>query len=332
VGRKDSGIWSDALSDDQLDVQFGKLERVSARAGWPHEASAFTPWLATHVELLGEAVGLALSLEAREHPVGRYSLDLLLSDETGRKVIVENQFGQTDHGHLGKLLTYCAGTDAEIVIWIAERLNSEYVAALEWLNDKTGAEVGFFGIEFELLRIDQSPLAPNFRVLVQPNAWTKSVRPTTATQPIDWDWAAYGAELRVPAERLAIGRRLAELVEEYASQHELPWTLQFRKGYVACLRPGGYRVAIIDLYWKSAPRFAVRLPDTPESLQIQSPYPQLRDSWDTAENMWGWTVPSHSQIPDVVVALETVRPYNPAAGPMSRVVMDTAARRTPSRR
>jgi hypothetical protein len=309
------------LSDDQIDVQFGKLERVSARAGWPHEALAFTPWLAAHVELLGEAVGLALSLEAREHPVGRYSLDLL-SDETGRKVIVENQFGQTDH--LGKLLTYCAGTDAEVVIWIAERLNSEHVAALEWLNDKTGAEVGFFGIELKLLRIDQSPLAPNFRVLVQPNAWTKSVRPTTATQAVDWDWAAYAAELRVPAERLAIGQKLAEQVEEHAARRELTWTLQFREGYVACLRPGGYRVAIIDLYWKSAPRFALRLPDTPESLQIQSPYPQLRDSWDTAENMSGWTVPSLSQIPDVAVALETLRPYNPAAGPMSRVAMDTS--------
>jgi len=132
----------------------------------------------------------------------------------------------------------------------------------------------------------------------------------------------YEAELRVPAERLSIGRKLAAQVEEYASRHELPWTLQFRKGYVACLRPGGYRVAIIDLYWKSAPRFAVRLPDTPERLQIQSPYPQLRDSWDTAENMWGWTVPSPSQIPDVAVVLEIVRSYNPAAGPMSCVVAE----------
>jgi hypothetical protein len=101
VGHKDFGIWSEALSEDQIDLQFGKLERVSAQAGWPHEELAFTPWLAAHVELLGEAVGLALSLEAHEHPVGRYCSPT------------------------------APGTDAEVVIWIAERLNSEHVAALE---------------------------------------------------------------------------------------------------------------------------------------------------------------------------------------------------------
>lgn len=69
--------------------------------------------------------------------MGRYSLDLLLSDAKERVAIVENQFGQTDHDHLGKLLTYCAGTEADVVIWIAEELNEEHVAALDWLNENT---------------------------------------------------------------------------------------------------------------------------------------------------------------------------------------------------
>jgi hypothetical protein len=104
---------------------FGNLERVPARSGWPHEAHKSTPWLAENVELLGDALGLPLELKAREHQVGRYSLDLLLADATERVVIVENHFGQTDHDHLGKLLTYCAGPEADVVIWIAERLNEE---------------------------------------------------------------------------------------------------------------------------------------------------------------------------------------------------------------
>ena len=60
---------------------------------------------------------------------GKYWLDLLLADARDRVVIVENQFGATDHDHLGKLLTYCAGTDAQVVIWISESLNEEHVAA-----------------------------------------------------------------------------------------------------------------------------------------------------------------------------------------------------------
>jgi len=304
------------LESNAVPIAFGKLERVSARAGWPHEAHEFTPWLAENVGLLGDALGLSLELKAREHKVGRYSLDLLLSDSAERTVIVENQFGQTDHDHLGKLLTYCAGTEADVVIWIAERLNEEHVAVLDWLNENTRAGVGFFGVELELLRIDSSPMAPNFRVLVQPNEWAKSVRPAAAPS-VDWDWARYREALKIPDERLAIGRAIVERLETEVAKYGVPWTIQFRKGYVALLRAGGYRVAIIDLYWKSAPRFAVRLPDTPEALGFSSPYPELSMSWDAVENMWGWTVPSMGDMPDVGLALELVRPLNPSSGPMT---------------
>lgn len=121
----------------------GRLERDAARTAWSGEATDFTPWLAEHLDVLGGAVGLALTLRAREHPVGRYSLDLLLEDARERTVIVENQFEQTDHDHLGKLLTYAAGTKADLVIWIAETFTEEHLAALEWLNSSTIEAVGF---------------------------------------------------------------------------------------------------------------------------------------------------------------------------------------------
>jgi hypothetical protein len=296
-------------------AQFGQLARISARLGWPHEAHEFTPWLADNVGLLGQAVGLSLELREREHKVGRYSLDLLLSDAQERVVIVENQFGQTDHDHLGKLLTYCAGTEADVVIWIAEQLNEEHVAVLEWLNENTVQGVGFFGVELELLRIDDSRPAPNFRVLVQPNEWVKRVRPATGPA-VDWDWENYGSELKITDERLAVGRALAEQLEHEIAGQGVPWTIQFRKGYLALLRPGGYRVAIVDLYWKNVPRFAVRLPDTPGALGLSNPYPQLAESWDAAENMWGWTIPTVEQVPAVGAALALVEPFNPETGPM----------------
>ena len=306
----------ETMEDNTASSAFGTLERVSARTGWPHEAHEFTPWLAENVGLLGEALGLSLELQAREHKVGRYSLDLLLSDSAERTVIVENQFGQTDHDHLGKLLAYCAGTEADVVIWIAERLNDEHAAVLEWLNENTRAGIGFFGVELELLRIDTSPLAPNFRVLVKPNDWTKRVRPA-AGPSVDWDWTKYRDDLRIPDERLVIGRALADQIEKEIAGQGVPWTVQFRKGYLALLRPGGYRVAIIDLYWKQAPRFAVRLPDTPEALGFSNPYPALNTSWDAVENMWGWTVTSRSEIPHVATALALVEDLNPETGPMT---------------
>ena len=96
-------------------ASLGRLEPVQLREVWPNEASDFTPWLAENLDVLGQAVGLALELRQREHPVGRYALDLLLEDARGRVVIVENQLEQTDHTHLGQLLTYCAGAKADAV-------------------------------------------------------------------------------------------------------------------------------------------------------------------------------------------------------------------------
>src|SRR2546428_6702972 len=131
----------------------GRLERRAAAMGWINEAGGFTPWLAANLAELGEELGLVLTLRAREYPIGRYSLDLLLEDSNQRVVIVENQFGQTDHQHLGQLLTYCAGTKAEVVIWIAEHLTDEHAAALEWLNDNSVAGLGFFGVQLEVFQI-----------------------------------------------------------------------------------------------------------------------------------------------------------------------------------
>ncbi len=158
------------------DPRFGRLRSLPASEGWTHEGRYFTPWLAENLDLLGVELGLELRLVKREHPIGRYSLDLLLEDAEGRTVAVENQFGRTDHDHLGKVLTYCAGAEAKVVIWIAETLTEEHVAALEWLNENTVEDVGFFGVEFELLAIDDSKPAPHFRVVVKPNGWVKRVR------------------------------------------------------------------------------------------------------------------------------------------------------------
>lgn len=295
--------------------RFGRLVKVPARTGWVHEALDFTPWLAENLDRLGEAVGLALQLRDREHAVGRYSLDLLLEDAQERIVIVENQFGQTDHDHLGKLLTYCAGTDADVVIWIAETLNDEHVAALEWLNESTVAGVGFFGVELELLKIGNSLPAPHFKVLVQPNEWTKSVRPVVRTAG-EWSWQRYADELGIRQERLAVGRSLVERAEDVINARNLAWQKRFRKGYVAFQRGGGYNVLLVDLWWRAVPRFAVKIPAAPAELGLVSPYPTLVDSWNPGENEWGWTVPSPADIPDLSKAVDLAMPFHPSNGPM----------------
>ena len=46
-----------------------RIERVDPRSVWPNEAQDFTPWLASHIDQLGEALGLELELQSEEAPV-----------------------------------------------------------------------------------------------------------------------------------------------------------------------------------------------------------------------------------------------------------------------
>lgn len=86
---------------------------------WPHEAHDVTPRLLGNVDVLGDLLGMDLELAVAEHPVGGFPLDLLGCDVSdGSPVIVENQVEQSDHAHLGQILTYAAGTNPKTIVWI----------------------------------------------------------------------------------------------------------------------------------------------------------------------------------------------------------------------
>lgn len=160
-------------------VELGQLEPVDLRLIFPNEATAFTPWLAEekNLALLGETIGLELELAAQEKDVGPFRADILCkSTETDEWVVVENQIEKTNHTHLGQILTYAAGLDAVTIVWIAASFTDEHVAALNWLNNNTPNRISFFGLEIELFRIGNSPVAPKFNIRSQPNSFVKGVR------------------------------------------------------------------------------------------------------------------------------------------------------------
>lgn len=158
----------------------GKMKRITdLRTVWPHEANDFTKWLAeeANLEELGNAVGIDIDLEERESSVGSFSVDLFATESgTGRKIIIENQLEDTNHDHLGKLITYASGKGAEVIIWIVKRARDEHRQAIEWLNQHTDSNVGFFLVEIELWQIDASLLAPKFNVVEKPNDWAKTLK------------------------------------------------------------------------------------------------------------------------------------------------------------
>jgi hypothetical protein len=159
-------------------MPLGTLQEVELREIWRSEATEFTPWLAREENLakLGEALELELEIESQERNVGPFRADILCKDlNTQDWVLIENQIERTDHNHLGQLMTYAAGLKAVSIIWVAAEFTDEHRAALDWLNEITEEGVNFFGVEIELWRIGDSPIAPKFNVVSKPNLWTHTV-------------------------------------------------------------------------------------------------------------------------------------------------------------
>ena len=158
----------------------GKIERIDdLRTIWPHEAYDFSKWLASEsgLALLSDATGIDLVLEERESSVGEFSVDIFATEEgSSRRIIIENQLEHTNHDHLGKIITYAAGKDAEVIVWIVKHARDEHKQAIEWLNQHTDENIGFFLIEIELWKIGDSLPAPNFNIIERPNDWSKIIK------------------------------------------------------------------------------------------------------------------------------------------------------------
>ncbi len=164
------------------DNNLGKLKKVELREAWKHEANHFTQWLAQeeNLELLGEEIGFDIKLIQTEAAVGGFNADILAEEEnTGKKIIIENQLEITNHDHLGKIITYASGYDAGVIVWIVKDVREEHRQAIDWLNEHTDEEIEFYLVRIELWQIENSPYAPKFEIVSKPNDWTKTVRSST---------------------------------------------------------------------------------------------------------------------------------------------------------
>ncbi len=164
------------MTDERV---LGSLERLDPRQVWESEPYQFTPWLRSNIHLLGGALGLEIDADVQQEvAVGLFSADLLGTDVSTRAgILVENQLAQSDHSHLGQLLTYAGGLDADILVWVCTKVREEHQQAITWLNERTSADVLIFAVEIELLKIDDSRPAPHFKVVVAPNDWQKGRPP-----------------------------------------------------------------------------------------------------------------------------------------------------------
>jgi hypothetical protein len=194
-------------------LRLGRLEQVPLRAVWSREDNRFTPWLARpeNLDLLATTLGLELELQGTEQSIGPFRADILCREvREDRLVLIENQLERSDHTHLGQLITYTAGLATATIVWVAAEFTDEHRAALDWLNNATDDHFRFFGLEVQLWRIGDSMKAPAFRIVSQPNEWTKRARETARA-------VERGEMSELGQQRLAYWRAFREFLSRHPS-------------------------------------------------------------------------------------------------------------------
>ena len=160
-----------------MTAELSRLKCKDLRDAWPHEATDFTPWLAKNIDMLSEIIGIPLESEGTEVSVDQFAADILARNTNDDSaVLIENQLDSSDHPHLGQILTYLAGLEAQTVVWIARHFEEAHLSAVRWLNENTADPFAFFAVQVKVIQINDSPLAPLFVVQEKPSRWDRQLR------------------------------------------------------------------------------------------------------------------------------------------------------------
>lgn len=163
------------LSPVEIEMDVGRLKKVELREIWKNEATDFTSWLYDNLDALSDAIDCILVEPEQERKVdgSRYSIDILAETESGEGVIIENQLEQSDHKHLGQIITYLTNMDCKIAIWVCKEPRQEHINAINWLNEIS--DKYFYLVKLEAYKIGDSEPAPFFSVICQPTEEMKTL-------------------------------------------------------------------------------------------------------------------------------------------------------------
>ena len=170
------------MNESAPPITISAVRWMAARDVLGGEASHFTPWLCDNLDILAEAIGLAeLTLVERESDVAGNRLDILATgtDEDGdeRPVAIENQYGISDHKHLGQLVTYLAQQGSGLGVWVVEDYSEAHLAAMEFLNRTSTADVGYMLVRVRFTHgVGANAYQVHFEVASRPNDFVRRGR------------------------------------------------------------------------------------------------------------------------------------------------------------
>lgn len=157
-------------------VQFGRLSEA-----WKGEATDFTPLLAEQLDALGAEIGVDLTSigKSEVQTAGGRRIDIVAQGADGSEFVIENQYGRGDHDHLTRGLAYAVARRSRGLVVVAEAHRDEFRAVAQYLNDMAELDpergIAVWLVEVKAVRIEDSPWAPLFSTVVEPNSFTSTV-------------------------------------------------------------------------------------------------------------------------------------------------------------
>jgi hypothetical protein len=165
-------VYSHAMTK-MARLEFGRLTQA-----WQGEAADFTPLLVEQLDAVGSAISVDLASLSQSEVItsGGRRIDIVAQDSDGVEFVIENQYGRADHDHLTRGLAYAVARHARGLILIAEEHRDEFRAVAQCLNEMaeldTDRGISVWLVEAKAVRIENSPWAPLFTAVVEPNAFT----------------------------------------------------------------------------------------------------------------------------------------------------------------
>lgn len=160
-------------------MNIGRKTRIlDIKSVWKKE-NDFSDWLTTDdgIALLADELGIEVENLQREVRGVDYPCDIvgnILGDEH-HKIVIENQYGKTDHDHLGKLLTYAAVQKAMTGIWISETISDDHRQVIDWLNENTPDHINLYLVGLKLYNVAEHSVVAQLDVVCRPNNEVKVI-------------------------------------------------------------------------------------------------------------------------------------------------------------
>lgn len=203
------------------------------------------------------------------------------------------------------------------LVFVADLIPPELRRVIEFLNERM-SPTEVVGVEIKQYVGDGGIRTLVPRVVGQTEqARIQKIGGGSSSNAVGWD----DYEARLPPDRVILVRSLFERMEKAIKERSLGWTPILRSTYFSFQRPGGYQCVGADIRREVPVDFWIKLPQSPEELRrldhnIPDPYPELEARWDAGHKQWRWAVPATEAVPDVGLAIDLTRRYQPPNGPM----------------